>query len=28
VREWAGLVWKAWSQYHHEVADLISHHLK
>ena len=28
VREWAGLVWQAWSQYHDEVADLVSHHLK
>jgi Family of unknown function (DUF5946) len=28
VREWAEAVWQCWSEYHTEVATLISHHLK
>jgi hypothetical protein len=28
VREWAQLVWDAWSEYHAEVARLIAHHLR
>ncbi|MFQ5652885.1 MAG: DUF5946 family protein [bacterium] len=28
VKEWAGSVWQGWSQYHAEVAALISHHLE
>lgn len=28
VREWAQTVWESWSQYHAEVAKLVSHHLK
>ncbi|HEU4711110.1 MAG TPA: DUF5946 family protein [Pyrinomonadaceae bacterium] len=28
VREWAQAVWDSWSDYHAEVAQLISHHLK
>lgn len=27
VRDWSGLAWKAWSQYHSEIADLVSEHL-
>lgn len=28
VREWAQAVWESWSDYHAEVARLVSHHLK
>lgn len=27
VREWAGMVWAAWSQHHAEIAGLVSEHL-
>jgi len=28
VREWAQSVWDCWSEYHNEVARLVSHHLE
>jgi hypothetical protein len=28
VRQWAEAVWLTWSEYHAEVATLVSHHLK
>jgi hypothetical protein len=28
VREWAQAVWESWSEYHTEVARVISHHLR
>jgi hypothetical protein len=28
VREWSEAVWECWAEYHAEVANLVSHHLK